>query len=361
MKRKALFSIMILALVHPVVAEGIGMTPSSTNLGEIERGTSEEVTVLVSTTGYEQPFTVRPEYSRPMIGNVVDSQLFDEERLSEQEISSWISFDRDVYTIDPTDKITANGEAYSGRINFTINVPQDAEPGYHGGMLNLEFTEEAQELGFGASFRGVGLYRFSFQVPGTAYRDIQYNTRVLRTGRNEITVVNRFVNQGSVTASIRDIEFNLTQVNGGFSRSMNLGHFYVPEGGAEVVAQEVTASGIEAGNYRIEGSADFLTGSAIASDSFSLSDIVDVEPGDLENESDGTGSFDNQSLPLWLVVMLLIMVGVLMYSFGIDPIWILVAVGVIGISIFILTTSVPNVLLIVFLIVTGGLIYYGVM
>lgn len=361
--RKTLLSIILLSVLSaPVTAEGIGMSPASEELGTIQRGESKEITVYISTRGYEEPFSMTPSYGKPLTESIFeDTGQIEPKSYSGQDISSWVSFKRETVPLDPTDPIEVDGRKFAGNVTYRIDVPTDAEPGYHAGVINLDFIEEDSRDGFGASFVAQGLYTFTFKVPGTAYRDIKYNTRVLRTGVNELSVVNRFVNQGTVTASISNAEFNVTHVGGNLSKQGAVGNHRIPKGESTTVVTELRSSNVSAGNYRVEGTADFMTGKATASDTFSLSDIVEVEPGELEGTSGPTGSFDNQSLPLWLVVMILVVFGVLMYSFGIEPVWILTAVGIAGISLYIIFSSVPNLMLLVLLTVTGGLIYYGVM
>lgn len=360
--KKALLTLLFLVILSgSVTAEGIGVSPSTSELGTIDRGDSRTVEVYLDIRGYNQPIEITPSYQRPMASTVFgDGTVVPKNQYSAQDISSWVEFSEESYTVTPNTSYEVNGRSFDGKITYTIDVPsQGAEPGYHGGSIGMDISSpDDGEDGFGATFVTKGIYKFFFQVPGSAIRDIDYESRVLRTGSDQISVVSRFVNRGTVTTYVRDIEFTIE--GGNLTTTRSAGVFRIPAGGTETVVTEIDSSQVSAGNYRIQGSANFMTGQATVSESFSLSDIVEVQPGQLEDDSSGpTGSFDNESLPLWLVVMLLVMVGVLMYSFGIDPIWIIAAVGVIGISVFILTSPVPDLLILVLLTITGALVYYG--
>jgi hypothetical protein len=121
----------------------------------------------------------------------------------------------------------------------------------------------------------------------------------------------------------------------------------------------VEGGGIEEGTYQIDGNVNYMTGSATASGSFSLPgfDVVEVVPSD--DGGEGSQEDGGGGLPVWLVVMVLALLGVLMWGFDIEPFWILVVVGVLGISAFILMSGLPNFLLAVLLIMVGIVIYGG--
>jgi hypothetical protein len=361
--KKYLFLAVMLMIAGHAGAESIALSPASHELGEINRGSSKQVTVYVDAIGYDEPFRIEPEYDQPRTSSIMqEGSEIDRSQYSAQDISSWITFSQDSYTIDPNGTMEANGRTYDGQITYTINVPRSgSEPGYHAGSINPTIIRTEDASGFSASSIGLAVYSFNFKVPGTAYRELQYNPRVIRTGTDQLTIVNRIVNQGTVTATVSETSFELQNMNGNLTASRSINSVKVPEGGSETVVTTINSEEVEAGNYRIEGTANFITGRATASDTFSLSDIVEVEPSELEETSGPTGNFDNQSLPLWLVVMILVVFGVLMYSFGIEPVWILAAVGIVGISLYILFSSVPNIMLLVLLTVSGGLIYYGAM
>jgi hypothetical protein len=361
--KKALVLFFLVILSQAVVAESIAMSPASHELGDISRGSSERVEVYVDAIGYDEPFSIEPSYQKPRISAIMNEDRTVKSSYSHQDIASWIEFSQDTYRIDPEGKVNFSGKTYDGRITYTVDVPSsDAEPGIHGGVITPQIVDEGEGSGFSASSLGLAVYQFQFRVPGTAYTQLEYNPRVIRTGPEEITVVNRIVNQGTVSTVANEARFTLANANETFSTSRTINSIFVPAGGRETVVKVIDSSQVSAGNYQIEGNVNFMTGSATASESFSLSDIVDVEPGELENDSSGpTGSFDNDSLPFWLVVMVLVMVGVLMYSFNIDPIWIIMAVGVLGISMFVIFSPVPNYILAVLLTATGLLVYYGLM
>jgi len=363
--KKTLVLLLLIFMTGLVTAESIALSPASNELGEIREGSSEQVTVYVDAVGYDEPFRIDPSFDNPRTSRIMrEGSNIDRSQYSAQDISDWVEFSRDTYRIDPNGSVEANGRTYDGQITYTVDVPiNDAEPGYHGGSISPEVVDSGESGSFNsASSIGLGVYNFYFKVPGTAYRDLEYEPRVLRTGTDEITVVNRITNQGTVSTTVSETRFTLENMNGNFSTSRRINAIEVPEGGAETVVTTISSSNVESGNYRIDGDIDFITGSATASDSFSLSDVVDVEPSELESDQqDSTDNFSNSSLPLWLVVMILIVFAVLMYSFGIDPVWILAAVGLLGISMFILFTPVSNLLLVVLLTVSGILIYYGAM
>ncbi|MFB6180616.1 MAG: hypothetical protein ABEJ93_01945 [Candidatus Nanohalobium sp.] len=360
--KKLFLAAALLLMVSATAAEGIGVTPSVKDIGTLQKGESRQVDLYLDLKGYDTPITVKPSYNRPMLDRLLGgSSSIRPSSYSGQDISPWISFSQDEYTVTPNASVEVGDRSFDGKITYTISVPaREAEPGYHAGFLELDTSSVGEGSGFGASFVAKGVHRFIFRVPGVAQRNIDYEARVLRTGPDQISVVARFVNRGTVTTLVRNTEFNLTNMNGNFSTSRLFGNVRVPAQGSETEVMQINSEKISAGNYRLSGRADYMTGVATESDSFSLSDVVEVRPEELEEQGPGSG-VEDESLPMWLVIMTLVVVGVLMYSFGIDPIWIVAVVGIIGISLFIITSPVSNLLLIIFLFVSGALLYYGAM
>ena len=242
-----------------------------------------------------------------------------------------------------------------------MDIPENAEPGYRYGniRLNPQFTDLEQE-GSGARVVTPTRIPYSFRVAGEVERNIiAQDVRGFRLGEDRAAVEVLLRNQGTVTTSTEEFEMEVFDSNRNVETTLQASGTILGPGESQWVdASWTDRNGVEEGNYQIDGEVDYFTGSAYASGSFSLPDfdVVEVRPDDspaVDNED------ERESVPLWLVVMVLVILGVLMWSFGIEPFWILAIVGFIGISAFILMSGISNMLLVVLLIVVGIVVYGG--
>jgi hypothetical protein len=115
---------------------------------------------------------------------------------------------------------------------------------------------------------------------------------------------------------------------------------------------------LEGGQYQAAANIDYKTGKLTASQPFSIPDSIEIVPEDDSGTgSSNTATGEKNPLPLWLILMALTVLGVLMYSFDIDPIWIIGLLGILGASTYILLSSVSNLFLLIPLIVFGIIFY----
>ncbi len=371
MEKKLTLALLAVFLASSASAVSIGTVPGIQELGTVERGETVEVNFYVKTNARNE-FVLRPEYSRPSndffqpLNRKDRSYDFEPEQASQEDISSWIDWEREEFRVDPSTKRTATtrtGDRISGvqgTVTFDLNVPQDAEPGYHAGYvhMNPDLSDS------GGTVQNIGLARpmFVFRVPGEATRDLEISdVQGLRAGDSSARVDLVLENTGTVTVGVRPAEFSIFQ---GASQmdEVNTGTIYVEPGSREVIRQDWGTGGrLEAGEYRIRGTMNYVTGTAFFDQTFDITQFVQIQSSDQNVAGNRTGvpGGSGGDLPLWLVAMILILLGVLLYSFEIDPLWIVAIVGVTAISLFILMTGLPTWLIAVLIILTFTMIYYG--
>lgn len=362
MNRKfLLLAISSLFFVGLGTSASVGTVPGFIDFGEVEPGSTVEHTVYI-TTNFDNNFTVNPSARSGS-----QSMMFMESQdaryeTSEEDIKSWVELPQNA-EVDPNNRYRVDvggspANAY-GEFDVTIRVPSDAEPGYHYGRIRLNPEIPAESQRAGTTNWGETVPNFRFRVTGNAEREVQVqDVRGFRLGETQAAIEVLLNNRGTVTTTVENFEINIFDSTRNQEASLRVSGTTLTPGESEWVdANWDSNSALEQDTYQIDGNIDYLTGSSTASGSFSLPgfDVVEVRPDD----SPATDSEERGGLPLWLVVMVLVIFAVLMWSFGIDPFWMLLIIGVLGISAFILMSGLSNILLLVLLIVVSIVVYGG--
>ena len=370
MKRLGLV-ILVVFLASTASAASVGVAPGFADFGEIQRGESRVANMYITTSGYDSPFAVAPEVGEPLTSTFMDSQdsPVSVEEYNGEDIDDWIRFEQDTYTVTPgntTPYTLSDGTPVNaaGQIGFYIDVPQDAEPGYHAGMLNVNPQLGSGGSGFGATARGQAMYTFVFRVPGNVERSLDVvDARGIRTGENEARIDIRVANRGTVTTAIQgadvDVYNRQTQELVG---SPGIGYYSLAPGESTVISSTISSEDVTQGSYKMNGTLEYIGGSSFVSQqTFSLADTIQQNIPDSDNFGD-TGSDTEQVSeggPIWLLMLFVLMVSVIMYAFEFDMFSIVLIAGGLGIVGFILLTGIPNWTLLILLTSTAGILMYG--
>lgn len=367
--RKLGLAILALFLVSTASAASVGVNPGFSDLGEIRKGESRVANVYVTTTGYDSPFAVRPEVGDPLTSTFMDARdsPVSSEQYSGENIEDWVRFSRNSYTVTPqntTEYILGDGVTvnYAGRIKFYVEVPRDAEPGYHAGMINVNPQLDNSGTGFGASTRGQSMYNFVFRVPGSVEKSIDVvDVRGIRTEEDTARVDMRLANRGTVTTEIRGGEITVynrrTQERIGF---IYLGYQKLAPGETKIVSSNLRSGAIEEGSYQVNGSFEYIGGSSFVNQqTFSLADTIQNNPPDAASFGPSDTNSDEGGSPVWLLGLFVAMISVIMYAMEFELFSIILVAGGLGIVGFIVLTGIPNWTLLILLTSTLGILMYG--
>ncbi|WEL19275.1 hypothetical protein [Candidatus Nanohalococcus occultus] len=342
----------------------IGIMPSQQNLGTVERGETYELNLYV-TSDTSEPITVQPGASR-LPRNILEGldnvDYFSMDEYSAEPVESWIDFSQEEYVLRPEGfEQRVAGREVNANISYELDVPRNAESGYHAAQIQLN---PQFETGEGTSVRTVGLSSYSvfFRVPGEVDRRLEVtDVEALRSGEDAALIRADVTNTGSVTTYLEsgDVEVQGT----GLEDSFNMGGMYIEPGSTEQVETtwSLFQNNIEAGNYRIQGSLSYVTGQAFLQETVSITDFIQIQPSDQQISTGGVlpeGQGDS-SIPVFLIVMFLVTTGAIMYAFEIDPLLIIMAMGVFGVSMFIYFSSLPVYGIAIVLLAAAGMFYYG--
>jgi hypothetical protein len=368
MYKKVILSAALLVLAGNAAGLFIGTSPGSENLGTLERGETYEVQFYI-TTDADESFQLTPKPSRPSLSFYEDASsrnYYELEEASMENITDWISFDQESYEINPDESFVANGATVQGTVTYFIEVPRDAEPGYHTWSMDLDQNLVGEDASGGGSLSTISLskYNLYFRVPGEVERDLQVReVEGLRSGDSEALMQYEIENRGSVTMLLESLNREILDTNGNTLHTYLFKPYRYVEPGETITVERnwQTGDDLQAGNYRLRGTANFMTGNAFMDDTFSIEDFIEIRQS---NESDGnvipgSGDGDQGGLPLGLLAIFLVLMGSVLYAMDIDPLLILLVTGVLAASFYILLSGLPMILIAVLLIISVILVTYG--
>lgn len=366
MNRKIVIPLMIIGFLTQASAISVGAVPGVNDLGEVDRGKTYEVNFYL-TTSAEQNVVVKPEIGPPLTSIMFPSQNrgydFEPEHASEEAIADWVTFRQEEFTANPEEETVVNledgGARVNGKITFDLKIPDNAEPGYHAASIDLH-PELAGGSGPQVVTLGVTQPTVVFEVPGRAERSLEVmRVNGLRSGdgRARIDLVVR--NTGTVTTSLHDGDLQVLDGTGTKMTDLVPGKRRIKPGEVEVfqTSWDNHPNDIEAGEYIVRGEANYITGNALVDETINIRDFIEIQQ--TENRTGEPGGEKKETLPTWLILMLLILLGVIMYSFDIDPVWIVMIVGFAAISAFVLIMGLPTYLIVIALIMMAAVMYFG--
>jgi hypothetical protein len=362
--QKIILAMTLLLFTGMVQAPSLNIAPSNMDLGEVERGETYEYNIYVNPRNTGGAVQVTPKLQGPFFSTLFNNSEVDEDSVSQEDISTWIEFQEDSVIADPDDK-----ESYEARdggsvtaasvISVEIRVPDDAEPGYHAAKIGFGASGVEENTGFSTSNWVLPYVEVEMDVPGNAERQIEMDDpNFLRIGENEAQIIVPLRNTGTVTTEFEGGTVDILNTNGEKVGEVDLSSATLEPDELQPVDATWESDSLEPGTYELSGTGDYITGRFFIGGQGSIEQAIRdrVEVQDPNGESTESGS----DMPTWLVMMILILLGIIMYSFDIDPLWIVLIVGVLAISAFVLMTDLPLYLIGITLILGFLMIYYGV-
>ncbi|VVB52451.1 Uncharacterised protein [uncultured archaeon] len=211
-KKRLLATILLaaafIALTTNATAYSIGTAPGVLDLGEIERGQSKEFEFYLITTADHDvivglsPIKVHEGFFRQ--NATVGAYNFTPSEASQLDPGNWLTIRRDPVIVSPKNSFIlhlADGSVVkaNAKAELEIKVPDDAEPCYYAGSVNL-IPQEIPGQGIGVQTIGVTRFMYVFRVPGNGYRkgeitDIQAE----REAQDKVRIDMVFKNTGTCT------------------------------------------------------------------------------------------------------------------------------------------------------------------
>lgn len=229
-----LFAISALALsmlfAHHASAQKfqVGVSPAFLDLGEVERGSSNLASFNVLTSS-EESFLVDVKVAKSHVDFFKGEWAGYLKYFSEEDASSWVHFmSNPVYLDTPPDN-QAGGIRKAEAINFLVNVPENAEPGYH--VVEISPTPRVPGgMGGGIDVVTITKINVMFRVKGDAVRSgtiLDASSRQASAG-TRIDVY--FHNNGTVTISAKADVIEVHDSEGKLAGTMTSSKEYIAPG-----------------------------------------------------------------------------------------------------------------------------------
>ncbi|UCG95915.1 MAG: hypothetical protein JSV92_02640 [archaeon] len=270
-KTPFLLSLLLVFLLTLAQARGVslGAAPGVMQIGELEPGREYAVDFYLVTNSRNDLVTSLDfiESRRSMFDhNVTGRYTFIPAEASEEDMSEWLSFLREKVVVSNRESFSVrfpDGSIVNANEKVTIimDVPPDAEPGYHTYEVVLKPKLSSGGSGTGVSTIGITRPFFIFKIPGVAKREgVIEGVAGSRNGdRAAVDVL--FRNSGTVTMSARVSSLKVYNETGYYVGTYDGGYVMVPPkntGILKVFWRDLDTN--EQKNIKIEATVDYLTG-----------------------------------------------------------------------------------------------------
>jgi hypothetical protein len=266
-----------LFFVQPILAQTIvGVSPVIVDLGEISKGESKIGSFYVISPTDEK-LLIRLE---TLSGSIDFFKTYYKESImnvSEEDAKDWIKFINNPVELEPPKeeiRLLKGSVKGAREINFILEVPRDAEPGYH--MVRIRpspvISETPTEGGVGIKAITVIDIKVVFKISGDAIRD----GRVLDivTGNyigDDLEVKILFQNYGTTTLNVNANPIKVLK-NGNEIATLSPVSDFVKPGETKELRTLLNTRNITTGEYEIVANVSYST------DTISFSSTIQVYP-----------------------------------------------------------------------------------
>ena len=281
----------------------VGVSPSVVDLGELEVGTTNLVKFYIVTIS-ENPILVRLEAENGRLdffdNNYVDS-IFN---FSEEDTASWVKFlSNPVELKQQNETLTTNYESIRGwrEVNFLLEVPRNAEPGYHlikvrPTPLETSVTKEA----VGANVIAITSINVILQVPGDAKREGVILDSTSDYGQNNLEMNTFFKNIGTTTITARAIQ-RIYDKDSDFVTEIASSKQFVKPNEIKSLNSFLPLTSLSAGDYQVLTTVSYTTDSAYKNSTIFISpEAILVKPG-------------TEELSTWVFIIIIIIIAIVIY------------------------------------------------
>jgi len=302
-------------LVFNVCAISIGSAPGVYDLGLVDPGDKIIFRYYLITTSTSD-LLVNVAYiaaHRDMYSHEKRRPyLFIPSQASEESIADWVTAVKNPVLVSPATKKTiylpgggvvrANGYA-----DIQLQVPDDAEPGFHVGAISLNPKLSGAGRGTGVSTMAVTRPVFVFQVSGEAVRKGEIvNIIAERTGESNARINVMFKNTGTETMSVKLTYLKIFDKVGNVIANLDSGLTYSTPEKVKALPVDWNDERVKPGVYRMEAKVSYTTGYATYVQDVEIPDKITILPSKGRAKKPA-GEFPSCSLLFYGIVFLLIL------------------------------------------------------
>ncbi len=288
----------------------IGAAPGYYNFGLIRPGNKYIGNIYLMTTS---PYDIyvslgyRPPQSAFMASARNGYKL---ENASEESIDDWFSFPIKKILLIPSEKtlIQLPDGSYTyinKKATFYLNVPRNAEPGYHMGTIDL-----IPSLPKGTNAPAVGTIGVTraivvFQIPGKAIRKADIVAMdAEREGENNAKIGILVKNTGTVTESVYLSEVKIFDEMNNVAAVLKSGAVKLKPGQSKVLSVYWYKKGLKTGKYKVKATVDWITGSQTKVGSVEVPKEI-VKKNVIQQPP--------SKFPWWLIILIVLVIMLIIY------------------------------------------------
>jgi len=247
-------------------SQNVGVSPGKTDLGEVEKGSTKLVDFYVISPSDE---TLLIKLEPEMVDLYGNKNM---NNFSEEDITSWVKIINNPVELKPVNEtLKALGVKGQREISFLIDVPEDAEPGYHTVNINpvpSKISETSSPVG--SAVVSIISFRVFLNVIGDVVRkgsilDVESGSY---TGNN-LEISTYFQNIGTVTIASSGTQ-KIYDKDGKLVKEIYLGRSYVKPKEIKVFKGFLPTSGLSLGDYTVYTVIDYTTDSTEKSSTIKL-------------------------------------------------------------------------------------------
>lgn len=313
-----MLAVIALCLPEPVMALQVSIAPPTIDAGDMLPGESKSMSFYI-TTDHDNNLLVdisakkpRREFYDPVKDKGRYRYSFVAENASEEDITGWVIFMDDSVVLTP--KITMYHIEGGGIVNankeveFILNVPGDAEPGYHGGVVLPYPRISIHEEGTGLGIITVPEMGYVVNILGEARRDAEIAGISLRKDAPERGTLSVLVkNKGTVTISAVADQVRVFDSDNQTVAWLGSGGVWIEPGNIGVLEMRLDTRGME-GSYGISAHVEWMTGDDYVED--------EIDVGEYVPAPEVTGAVvapPPLGFPVWILPLILAAIGLLVY------------------------------------------------
>lgn len=287
----------------------VGVSPSIIELGEVYPDSSKPVSFFIVTASdetvlvYLEPRDAQIDFfNKPNYNEYVNFY-------SEESTTGWIQTFSNPVELKPSGEISTLGGSVKGwrEVNFLLNIPKNAEPGYH---LVKIFPKPALPTGaigqVGVQIAAITPVTILFKVPGNVIR--QGKILDITTGRqigNNLELLTHFINTGTVTISARANDIKIYDKDGSLKASLASGTKTIRPGEKYVFTAMLPLNDIKDGDYLVSSNVNFVTGDVQKNSTVKIyTKLVPVPTGVVSKPFE---------IPLWVLLLIAFLIILIIY------------------------------------------------
>ncbi len=268
MKFKSLCLVVLaLAFLLPsAYAQSVGISPARIDLGEVKKGSSViGKFYIVTPNDADMLVSLRTLEGIPDVFNSAEYEGLIQ-NYSEEKCANWVEFPFNPVELKREQELKTAGGVIKGwrEIKFILNVPQDAEPGYHVVRVNaLPLVSAAPAGAVSINVRTSVIIPIIFKVPGMAVRSgsiLDISSGDYSDGKLGINVY--FKNDGTVTMSAQAESVEIYDRYDRLSGRLSSNLYYLKPGEMRAMMAWLDTEGLAVGDYTALGTVNYLSGNS---------------------------------------------------------------------------------------------------